>query len=135
MSMQLIFDVIQYFSNLVSRNNFGDEAEQAHREREREALEFPSLNLNSPFWLLSRCLQIIPRNLLLRQPNTPVIVFLTHYNLTFVCLFSVMFFTASHGTDRENLFKNLELHELQIISFIPLTVTFDSGVIWYGETR
>lgn len=40
-SMQLIFDVIQYFSNLVSRNNFGDEAEQAHREREREALEFP----------------------------------------------------------------------------------------------
>ena len=33
--MQLIFDVIQYFSNLVSRNNFGDEAEQAHRERER----------------------------------------------------------------------------------------------------
>ena len=41
MSMQLIFDVIQYFSNLVSLNNFGDEAEQAHREREREALEFP----------------------------------------------------------------------------------------------
>ena len=43
MSMQLIFDVIQYFSNLVSRNNFEDEAEQAHREREREreALEFP----------------------------------------------------------------------------------------------
>ena len=37
-----------------------------------------------------------------------------------------MFFTASHGTDRENLFKNLELHELKIISFIPLTVTFDS---------
>ena len=37
MSMQLIFDVIQYFSNLVSRNNFGDEAERAHRER--EALE------------------------------------------------------------------------------------------------
>lgn len=36
MSMQLIFDVIQYFSNLVSRSNFGDEAEQAHRERERE---------------------------------------------------------------------------------------------------
>ena len=136
MSMQLIFDVIQYFSNLVSRNNFGDEAEQAHRERERERpLNSQSLNLNSPFWLLSRCLQIIPRNLVLRQPYTPAIVFLTHYNLTFVCLFSIMFFTASHGTDRENLFKNLELHELQIISFIPLTVTFDSGVIWYGETR
>lgn len=134
MSMQLIFDVIQYFSNLVSRNNFGDEAEQAHRERERP-LNSQSLNLNSPFWLLSRCLQIIPRNLVLRQPNTPVIVFLTHYNPTFVCLFSVMFFTASHGTDRENLFKNLELHELKIISFIPLTVTFDSGVIWYGEIR
>ena len=138
MSMQLIFDVIQYFSNLVSRNNFGDKAEQAHRERERERerpLNSQSLNLNSPFWLLSRCLQIIPRNLVLRQPNTPFIVFLTHYNLTFVCLFSVMFFTASHGTDRENLFKNLELHELKIISFIPLTVTFDSGVIWYGEIR
>ena len=134
MSMQLIFDVIQYFSNLVSRNNFGDEAEQAHRERERP-LNSQSLNLNSPFWLLSRCLQIIPRNLVLRQPNTPVIVFLTHYNLTFVCLFSVMFFTASHGTDRENLFKNLELHELQIISFILLTLTFDLGVTWYGETR
>ena len=134
MSMRLIFDVIQYFSNLVSRNNFGDEAEQAHRERERP-LNSQSLNLNSPFWLLSRCLQMIPRNLVLRQPNTPVIVFLTHYNLTFVCLFSVMFFTASHGTDRENLFKNLALHELKIISFIPLTVAFDSGVIWYGEIR
>ena len=134
MSMQLIFDVIQYFSNLVSRNNFGDEAEQAHRERERP-LNSQSLNLNSPFWLLSRCLQIIPRNLVLRQPNTPVIVFLTLYTLTLICLFSVLFFTASHGTDRENLFKNLELHELQIISFILLTVTFDSGVIWYGEFR
>ena len=62
--------------------------------------------------------------------HSPVIVFLTLYTLTLICLFS-----ASHGTDRENLFKNLELHELQIISFIPLTVTFDSGVIWYGETR
>lgn len=46
-----------------------------------------------------------------------------------------MFFTASHGTDGENLFKNLELHELKIISFILLTVAFDSGVIWYGEIR
>ena len=105
-----------------------------HIERERP-LNSQSLNLNSPFWLLSRCLQIIPRNLVLRQPNTPVIVFLTLYTLTLICLFSVLFFTASHGTDRENLFKNLEPHELQIISFILLTVTFDSGVIWYGETR
>ena len=105
-----------------------------HIERERP-LNSQSLNLNSPFWLLSRCLQIIPRNLVLRQPNTPVIVFLTLYTLTLICLFSVLFFTASHGTDRENLFKNLELHELQIISFILLTLTFDLGVIWYGETR
>ena len=37
------------------------------------------------------------------------------------------------GADKENLFKNQELLQLVIISFILVTLMFDSGVIWYGR--
>ena len=41
----------------------------------------------------------------------------------------------SKGADEENLFNNQEFHELVIISFILMTLMFDSGVIFYGEIR
>ena len=35
----------------------------------------------------------------------------------------------SWSTDKENLFKNQELNKLKIISFILMTIMFDSEVI------
>ena len=37
----------------------------------------------------------------------------------------------SKGADEENLFNNQEFHELVIISFILMTLMFESGVILY----
>ena len=51
---------------------------------------------------------------------------LTLYILTSVCKFSVLLsIYISHGTEKDNLFHNRELHEFAIISTIPMTLASD----------
>ena len=42
-------------------------------------------------------------------------------------IFSILFFIYSYGTDKENLFTNQELLKPPIISFILMTLMFDSA--------
>ena len=42
----------------------------------------------------------------------------TPYTLTLIFIFSTLFVYIPYGTDKENLFKNQEILELMIISFI-----------------
>ena len=48
-------------------------------------------------------------------------------------IFSILFSIHFQVTDKENLFNNQELHKLVIISSTPLTLKFDSGVIYCKE--
>ena len=49
--------------------------------------------------------------------------------LSLALVFSTLFSLQPLGTDKENLFDSQELFKLVIISFIPITYTFDSMVI------
>ena len=67
--------------------------------------------------------------------NTPLCN-LTLYTLTSVCIFSILFsIHFSEGTEKENLFKNQEPPLLVIISFVLMTLLYDSGMILLGEIR
>ena len=61
---------------------------------------------------------------------------LTIYTPTSVCIFSIVLYTfANVLARRSNLFKNQEVLQFIIISFILMTIMFDSGMILKGEIR
>ena len=59
----------------------------------------------------------------------------TLYPLTLVLIFSALLLYIFYGTNNENLPENQELPKLVIISFILMTLVFDSKVILHGEIR
>ena len=56
------------------------------------------------------------------------------YPLTLVLIFSALLYIF-YGIKNENLPENQELPKLVIISFILMTLVFDSKVILHGEIR
>ena len=65
-----------------------------------------------------------------KKVTTDVFLLLNMLNtLTLIVMFSTLFSLYSLGTDKENLFDNLELLKVVIISFILITFLFDSRVI------
>ena len=65
-----------------------------------------------------------------KKVATDVFLLLNMLNtLTLIVMFSTLFSLYSLGTDKENLFDNLELLKVVIISFILITFLFDSRVI------
>ena len=71
-----------------------------------------------------------------KKVTTDVFLLLNMLNtLTLIVMFSTLSSLYSLGTDKENLFDNLELLKVVIISFILITFLFDLRVILSGETR
>ena len=65
-----------------------------------------------------------------KKVTTDVFLLLNMLNtLTLVVMFSTLSSLYSLGTDKENLFDNLELLKVVIISFILVTFLFDLRVI------
>ena len=62
-------------------------------------------------------------------------VALTLSTQTSVCKFSILFFIHSYGTCKENLLNNQEFLELAIISFILMTLMFESGMTLLREIK
>ena len=62
------------------------------------------------------------------QKNHP-----SHHNIIMYILLTVLH--SMPGSDRENLFKNQELLQLVIVSFILMTLMYDLEVILKGEIR
>ena len=62
-------------------------------------------------------------------------VALTLSTQTSVCKFSILFFIHSYGTDKENLPNNQDFLELAIISFILMTLMFESGMTLLREIK
>ena len=57
------------------------------------------------------------------------------YPLTLVLIFSALLLYIFYGINNENLPENQELPKLVIISFILITLVFDSKLILHGEIR
>ena len=60
---------------------------------------------------------------------------LTLYNLTSVCIFSILFSIHFLMCWQGSLFNNHEILQFIIISLILMTLMFDSGMILKGEIR
>ena len=60
---------------------------------------------------------------------------MTLYSLTSVQIFSSLFSTHTVWYCQGDLFDNQELHNLMIISFIPMILMFCSAVIRWGEIK
>ena len=60
---------------------------------------------------------------------------LTLYTLTSVCIFSILSSMHFLCAGKENLFNNQGVLQLIIISFILMTLMFDSGMILKREIR
>ena len=67
--------------------------------------------------------------------QAPIRVALTLSTQTLVCKFSILFFIHSYGTDKENLPNNQDFLELAIISFILMTLMFESGMTLLREIK